>query len=317
MAGRVLAVALASRSGAAALAQKFAREARAEADLLMAGGEVLPAGSWACASTVEALDGGQLADVLAGSARLENYDAVVIDGSAAGREAAGRLSVRCELPVVGEAVGVRRVGEALQVTRTAEGGRRTAIMTSLAKGTIVVASSSVGDAGASPGRATESMRLTVPCGQAMFELLRESRLGPRELDLLDADVVVAGGRGMGGPQGFAMLEELAGVLGGTVGASRVAVDAGWAPYARQVGLTGKTVSPRLYIACGISGAPHHVLGMRDSSLIVAINSDPQAPIFKIAHVSVVGDVQRIVPDLLEGLRTQGTMPVAALAGAAR
>jgi electron transfer flavoprotein alpha subunit len=135
------------------------------------------------------------------------------------------------------------------------------------------------------------------------------------MDLLDADVVVAGGRGMGGPEGFALIEELAGLLGGTVGASRVAVDAGWAPSARQVGLTGKTVSPRLYIACGISGAPHHLLGMRDSSLIVAINSDPRAPIFTIAHVSVVGDVHRVIPELIASLRAHRDVPEAVLAAA--
>jgi electron transfer flavoprotein alpha subunit len=100
-----------------------------------------------------------------------------------------------------------------------------------------------------------------------------------------------------------------------VGASRVAVDFGWAPHARQVGLTGKTVSPRLYIACGISGAPHHVLGMRDSSLIVAINSDPQAPIFKIAHVSVVGDVHQVIPDLLSGLKKRQEAREAVAVGA--
>ncbi|MBE7518109.1 MAG: electron transfer flavoprotein subunit alpha/FixB family protein [Thermoflexaceae bacterium] len=139
------------------------------------------------------------------------------------------------------------------------------------------------------------------------------------MDVTEADVVVAGGRGVGGPEGFERLAELATLLGGSVGASRVAVDLGWAPYARQVGLTGKSVSPRLYIACGISGAIHHTLGMRDSSFIVAINSDARAPIFKIANVSIVGDLNEILPALITGLkaRSTGTARVAAIAGVPR
>jgi len=134
----------------------------------------------------------------------------------------------------------------------------------------------------------------------------EERLGPWEMDIAEADVVVAGGRGVGGPDGFALLADLAALLEGGVGASRVAVDAGWAPRSSQVGLTGKTVSPRLYVACGISGAIHHTLGMRDSAFIIVINSDPQAPIFKIANVGIVGDVRQVVPNLIADLRSRRT-----------
>jgi electron transfer flavoprotein alpha subunit len=130
----------------------------------------------------------------------------------------------------------------------------------------------------------------------MVDQAHEESEGP---SIEDAPVIVAGGRGLGGPENFGLVEELAKALGGAVGATRAVVDAGWYPYAAQVGQTGKTVSPKLYIACGISGAIQHKVGMQSSGVIVAINKDPNAPIFEFADLGVVGDVHAMLPQLTE------------------
>ena len=134
----------------------------------------------------------------------------------------------------------------------------------------------------------------------LVEVIHE--MGAENVDLEGAEIIVSGGRGVGGPEGFAPLKELADLVGGVLGASRAAVDSGWIAHAHQVGQTGKTVGPKVYIACGISGAIQHVAGMSGSGTIIAINKDPEAPIFNIADYSVVGDLKLVIPVLIQEIK---------------
>jgi len=150
----------------------------------------------------------------------------------------------------------------------------------------------------------EVLLLSVPASGAddLPSIVRQVVMQAGLVDVAEAGVVVAGGRGMGGAEGFALLEELASLFGGTVGASRTAVDEGWRPHGEQIGQTGKSIAPRLYIACGISGAVQHLAGISGAGTVVAINRDPHAPIFEAADFGLVGDAGEVLPEFVAAIR---------------
>ncbi|HOO56012.1 MAG TPA: electron transfer flavoprotein subunit alpha/FixB family protein [bacterium] len=150
--------------------------------------------------------------------------------------------------------------------------------------------------------AGEVVKVAAEIGDVKAKVINKELTGAGKIELTEADIIVSGGRGMKGPENYKLIEDMAAVLGAAVGASRASVDAGWRPHADQVGQTGKTVSPTLYVAVGISGAIQHLAGMSSSKCIVAVNKDPEAPIFKVADYGMVGDLFSIVPIMTEELK---------------
>jgi electron transfer flavoprotein alpha subunit len=235
-------------------------------------------------------------------------DAILIPATYDGRDVAGRLSVKLDRPVLTNVTGLVAGDDGLSSQHPVFGGSQivTARFTGPGPAIFVIrAKSFVAEpAGGAPAAvvAAPVPDLGSADGAKLVERHVEERSGPK---LDEAAVVVSGGRGLGEAANYALIEELARLLHGAAGASRAIVDAGWVPYSHQVGQTGKTVKPTVYVACGISGATQHLVGMKGSKNIIAINKDKEAPIFSVADLGIVGDVHKVLPALIEALKAKG------------
>lgn len=243
--------------------------------------------------------------VLAAFAAAHQPQVLLLGHTAVGKDVAGRLAVRLGTSIVADCTQVAVDGGKVVCTRPVFGGSM--LSTAVSTGPLTFATlrpKAFARPAEQPGRTGNLVRLAVDeqWTRTRTELVDVSREQATAVSLADAEVVVSGGRGIGGPEKFEIVERLASELGAAVGASRAVVDAGWRPHKEQVGQTGRTVSPKLYIACGISGAIQHLVGMRTSGTIVAINSDPEAPLMKVANVAVVGDLFEIIPAVIEELK---------------
>jgi electron transfer flavoprotein alpha subunit len=243
------------------------------------------------------LPGGPVAAAVAERAAA-SADLILFPTSYDGRDVAGRLSARLDRPIIANGVDLVRDGDQVIVETSIFGGTTT-VRTAFRGPRPWLASLRPGSFPRHEGRAdeTEVVRLggTAQAAPRIVARHEEPRPGPA---LEEASVVVAGGRGLGSAETFALVAELARVLGGAPGATRAAVDAGWAPYAWQVGQTGQTVSPTVYLAFGLSGAAQHLVGMRGARHVIAVNRDRAAPIFSLADLGVVGDAGEILPRLI-------------------
>jgi len=238
-------------------------------------------------------------NVIADIIEKEDPTAVVLGASVQGRDLSARLSARLGAALAMDCVSVSVDGENLIVTRPMYGGKILADVALEGKIRIVAIRPNAMSIAKSQGAGSVE-KLDVDVGKIDLNFI-EKKLETGKIDLTEADVVVSGGRGMGGSD-YSVVEELAEILEGAVGASRSAVDEGWRLHSDQVGQTGKVVSPNLYIATGISGAIQHLAGMSSSKVIVAINKDSEAPIFSKADYGIVGDLFEVLPLVTEGIK---------------
>jgi electron transfer flavoprotein alpha subunit len=238
-------------------------------------------------------------EVVAGIVAQTNPGVVILGATAQGKELAGRLSARLDAGLATDCVAIDMDGAQVIATRPMYGGKILADVALTGAPAIVALRPNI-VAAEEASMDSKIEKVAVNAGQVRTQV-KSKQLETGKIDLTEAEIVVSGGRGLGGPD-FSVVESLADVLGAAVGASRSAVDEGWRPASDQVGQTGKTVSPNLYIACGISGAIQHLAGMSSSKVIVAVNKDAEAPIFTKADYGIVGDLFEVVPVLTEEIK---------------
>ncbi len=238
--------------------------------------------------------------LVAEAAKLRGADIIVLSATAMGKDISPRVSAKLEAGLVADCTEIKAEGGNITATRPVYAGKAFIDVKVNSPVKIFTLRPNVFKAVKVDGISAETEKVDIPLNDTDYGVqVKEVVVSNEKLDVTEADVVVSGGRGLKGPENFYLVEDLAKVLGGAAGASRAIVDAGWRPHSDQVGQTGKTVSPSLYIAVGISGAIQHLAGMSSSKCIVAINKDKDAPIFQIADYGIVADALEIMPALTE------------------
>jgi electron transfer flavoprotein alpha subunit len=264
---------------------------------------------WACeADFLDLYAPEAYAAALAEAARMSDASVILVAATVLGRDVAPRAAARLGVGCLSDLVEIEPVaGGGLRGRRPVYSGKAIAVVSVPAGVRPAVATLRPNVFPPPPpvaGRKAEVLPLEAPiqAGALRARTVRVEKPAEQEADVAEASIVVSGGRGLKAPENFSLVRDLAKALGGAVGASRAVVDAGWIGHAHQVGQTGKVVSPKLYVACGISGAIQHLAGMSSSGVIVAVNKDPEAPIFKVADYGIVGDVFEVIPKLVAEIR---------------
>lgn len=239
--------------------------------------------------------------VISDFAKAADSDIVLIGNTALGKDLAPRLCIKLDAGIAMDCVELNVSENEIIATRPIYAGKALVDVKINSEKKIFVLRPNVFNAGEPSQAEAEVVENTVESPNLSTRVI-ETKKSEGKLDVAEASIIVSGGRGLKEPDNFKMIEELADTLGAAVGASRAVVDAGWRPHSEQVGQTGKTVSPNLYVAVGISGAIQHLAGMRSSKFIVAINKDADAPIFQVADYGITGDLFEVVPALVEELK---------------
>ena len=241
-------------------------------------------------------------EALVAFAKESDFEVLVISNTALGKDLAPRLSVKLDAGCVVDCIKINVSGNDLTCTRPTYAGKALIDMKLLTSKKVITIRPNVFKAQVSENSQPPEVIVKELASVNLNSKVTEFKKAAGKLDVSEADIIVSGGRGIKGPENFHLIEELADALGAAVGASRAVVDAGWRPHNEQVGQTGKTVSPTLYVACGISGAIQHLAGMSSSKYIVAINKDKDAPIFNVADYGITGDLFEILPALTSEIK---------------
>lgn len=280
---------------------------------LDAEGTALVVGNRAAADTVATLgipviftdnatDCDTLTEVLSEVVKEENPDIVLLANTALAKDIAPRVAGRMSLGCVSDVIGMSKTDDKVIYTRPAYGGTVLEHIEVEGTGVVTVRNGSFSKPEAASNAGVTEKKVEIPASAIKAKIVDTVKEISESVNLEEAQVIVAGGRGMGNAENFKLVEELASVLDGVVGATRPAIEDGWISRAHQVGQSGKIVAPKLYIACGISGATQHTSGMSGSNYIIAINKDEDAPIFEIANIGIVGNVAEVLPVMIEEMK---------------